>query len=75
MSLHPAPRFTARIFREGDWFVAFCPEMPEANGQGRTEDEAVESLQAAIDLLIEDRRADAARTLPQGGIERDLAFV
>lgn len=75
MNMHTAPRFTARVYRDNEWYVAFCPEMPEANGQGQTEDEAVASLHDAIDLLIEDRRADAAKTLPSGGITRELAFA
>ena len=24
--------FTAVIEREGDWFIAYCPEIPGANG-------------------------------------------
>lgn len=27
--------FTALIERDGDWYVAYCPEIPGANGQGR----------------------------------------
>jgi predicted RNase H-like HicB family nuclease len=27
--------FTAVIERDGDWFVAWSPEIPGANGQGR----------------------------------------
>jgi len=54
---------TAEIHREGEWFVAFCPEMPEANGQGRTQEECIESLRQAILLLAEDRREDARARL------------
>jgi hypothetical protein len=25
--------FTAIIERDGDWYVAYCPEIPGANGQ------------------------------------------
>ncbi len=50
---------TAEIHREGEWFVAFCPEVPEANGQGRTQDECLQSLREAILLLMEDRREEA----------------
>ena len=75
MSTQHAPHFTARVYREGEWFVAFCPEMPEANGQGQTEDDAVKSLHDAIELLIEDRRADAEKSLPSGGVTRELAFA
>jgi len=50
--------FTAVIERDGDWHIAYCPEVPGANGQGRTEDEAKQSLTEAIALILEDRSAD-----------------
>lgn len=51
--------FTAIIERDGEWFVAYCPEIPGANGQGHTKDEARESLAQAIGLILDDRREDA----------------
>jgi predicted RNase H-like HicB family nuclease len=51
--------FTAVIERDGDWFVAWSPEIPGANGQGRNVDECRESLGAAIQLILEDRRESA----------------
>ena len=56
--------FTAIFERDGDWFSAYTPEVPGANGQGRTKDEARDSLAAAISLILEDRRADGLRGLP-----------
>jgi len=56
--------FTAIIERDGDWFIAYSPEVAGANGQGRTKEEARESLAAAISLILEDRRADGLRGLP-----------
>jgi predicted RNase H-like HicB family nuclease len=56
--------FTAIIERDGDWFIAYCPEVPGANGQGRTKDEAKESLAEAIALILQDRREDGLRGLP-----------
>ncbi len=56
--------FTAIFERDGDWFIAYTPEVPGANGQGRTKTEARESLAAAISLILEDRRADGLRGLP-----------
>jgi predicted RNase H-like HicB family nuclease len=53
--------FTAIIERDGDWFIAYCPEVRGANGQGRTKDEARESLAQAIELILEDRSEDALR--------------
>jgi predicted RNase H-like HicB family nuclease len=45
--------FTA-IERDGEWYVAFCPEIPGANGQGRTFEECRENLDQAIALILED---------------------
>jgi predicted RNase H-like HicB family nuclease len=56
--------FTAIIEQDEDWFVAYSPEVPGANGQGRTREEAMESLTAAVELILEDRREDALRGLP-----------
>ena len=66
-------KITAQVHREGKWFVAFCPEFPEANGQGETVEECTQSLQAAIDLLLEDRREDAQKSLPKGAQLLELA--
>jgi predicted RNase H-like HicB family nuclease len=56
--------FTTVFEREGERFVAHCPEIPGANGQGRTKQEARESLAAAIRLILEDRREDGLRGVP-----------
>lgn len=53
--------FTALIERDGEWFVAYSPEIPGANGQGKTKAEAIESLKDAIALILEDRREDGLR--------------
>jgi len=53
--------FTAAIERDGDWFIAFCAEIPGANGQGRTKPECLASLRDAIELVLEDRREDSLR--------------
>ena len=66
--------FTAVFERDGDWFVAYCPEIPGANGQGRTKDEARQSLSDAIALILEDRREEGLRSLPADA-ERDTVTV
>jgi predicted RNase H-like HicB family nuclease len=48
--------FTAVIVRDGEWFVAWSPEIPGANGQGCSVEECRESLGAAIQPILEDRR-------------------
>lgn len=54
--------FTAVVERDGDWFIAFCPEIPGANGQGRTKEEAIESLSQAVALILQDRREVGLRS-------------
>lgn len=48
-----ARRFTAIVYREGDWYVAECPEVGTAS-QGRTVDDAVANLKEATELYLED---------------------
>ena len=66
--------FTAVIEKDGDWFVAWSPEIPGANGQGHTVEECRESLAAAILLILEDRREDGLRGIPKEAI-REVVTV
>ena len=66
--------FTEIIERDGEWYIAYCPEIPGANGQGTTKDEARQSLAAAIGLILEDRREDGLRGVPSDAI-RETAVV
>ncbi len=50
-------------------FWAMCPEVSGANGQGETVEEATENLRGAIELILEDRRADVLRGLPEDAIQ------
>ena len=56
--------FTAIFERDGDWHIAYCPEIPGANGQGQTKERARQNLADAIALILEDRREDALRGVP-----------
>ena len=53
--------FTATIEQAGEWFIAYCAEIPGANGQGRSPDAARANLGEAIALILEDRREDELR--------------
>jgi predicted RNase H-like HicB family nuclease len=57
--------FTSLIEKHGKWYVGFCPEVPEANGQGRTVEECRENLAEAIALVLLDKREDALRDAPK----------
>jgi len=61
--IEPAP--------EGGYW-AICPEIPGANGQGETIEEAKDSLRKAIELILEDRRADMLRGLPEDAIQEKV---
>gem|GEM_PF-198044 len=57
--IEPAP--------EGGYW-AICPEVPGANGQGETIEEAKASLKAAIELVLENRRAGMLREVPEDAV-------
>jgi predicted RNase H-like HicB family nuclease len=61
--------FTAIIEQDREWYVAYCPEVPGANGQGHTVEECRTSLAEAIALILEDRRQDALRGVPPDAIK------
>ena len=65
---------TAVVERDGKWFVAYCPEIPGANGQGSTKVECLDSLKAAIELILSDRREDGLRGVPDDA-EREIIVV
>ncbi len=56
---------------EGGYW-AICPEVPGANGQGETVEEAIENLRQAIELILEDRREDFFRGLPDDVIREKV---
>jgi len=53
---------------EGGYW-AICPEVPGANGQGETIAEAKDNLREAIELILDDRRKDVLRGLPEDAIQ------
>jgi len=64
--------FTSVIEQDGEWFIGYCPEIPGANGQGRTADECRANLSEAIALILEDRREDGLRGVPQDAIRETV---
>lgn len=58
---------TAIIERDGEWFVALCPELDIAS-QGRTVDEARSNLQEALELLFESASPDEVRERLHGEV-------
>jgi len=58
---------------EGGYW-AICPEVPGANGQGETIEEAKNNLREAIELILEDRRQDILRGLPKDVIREKIVI-
>jgi len=56
--------FTAIVERDGPWYVAYCAEVPGANGQGASRDECLANLREAISLILDHRREESLRDLP-----------
>ena len=66
--------FTAIIEQDGDWYIAYCPEIPGANGQGKTRDEARENLAEAIVLILTDRREEGLRGVSAEAIRETVTI-
>ena len=64
--IEPAP--------EGGYW-AICPEVPGANGQGDTIAAAKDNLRQAIELILQDRRDDILRGLPDDAIQEKVILA
>ncbi|MBX3144633.1 MAG: type II toxin-antitoxin system HicB family antitoxin [Trueperaceae bacterium] len=67
--------FTAVVERDGPWFIAHCPEVPGANGQGKTKASALRSLSEAIALILEDRRLDSQMDLSESAVKETVVVT
>lgn len=56
--------FTAIVERDGPCYIAYCAEVPGANGQGASREECLASLRQAIALILEHRREESLGSLP-----------
>ncbi len=49
-------KFTAVFERDGNWWIGYVEELPGANTQGRTLEEARENLKEAVVMVIKANR-------------------
>ncbi len=68
-------RFTAVFQREGKWWIGYIEELPGANTQGRTLDEARENLREAVVLIIEANRKLAQTELEGKEVIREEFLI
>ncbi len=46
------------VFRDGSFYIALCPEIPNAHGQGNTQQEALNDLRSCIETILQHQREE-----------------
>jgi predicted RNase H-like HicB family nuclease len=67
-------QFTAVYQQRGEWWIAFVEEVPGANTQGRSLEEARANLREAVELVVEANRQDAISQL-EGDVLREPVII
>ncbi len=68
-------KFTAVFEQDGDWWIGYVEELPGANTQGHTIEEARENLIEAVQLIIEANRELARRNAGGRDVVREQLLV
>ena len=68
-------RFHAVFERTEQWWIGYVEELPGANTQGQTLDEARENLREAVQLTIEANRTLAQRFMEGKDVHREELIV
>jgi len=68
-------RFTAVFEQDEGWWIGYVEELPGANTQGRTLEEARENLKEAVRLIIEANRELARREVKGKEVIREELVV
>jgi predicted RNase H-like HicB family nuclease len=66
-------RFTAVFEKTEFWWIAWVEELPGANTQGKTLEEARENLKEAIEMMLEDDIPEDST--PEGEVIREEIVV
>jgi len=66
--------FTGIVEQDGRWYLAYCAEVPGANGQGKSREECMANLRDAIALILEHRREESLRSVPPNA-QQELVVV
>jgi predicted RNase H-like HicB family nuclease len=68
-------QFTAVFERDGEWWLAYVEEIPGANTQGATLDEARDNLKDAVSLLLQVNRDQVEQDLSGKSVIRETLEV
>ena len=60
--------------QDGEWLVGYCPEIPGANGIGKTMEECSENLIDAVRLILQDRYEDSIRSITESHINELISI-
>jgi predicted RNase H-like HicB family nuclease len=69
------PEYTAVVVKDGDWYVAWCPEIKGANGQGKTRTACLKDLAASVETMLAYYRAEALKSAPPDAEHTSLALA
>jgi predicted RNase H-like HicB family nuclease len=67
--------FTAVFEQDGPWWIAYVEELPGANSQGATIEEARENLKEAIQLVLETNREQSQQEIAHKSVIREPITV
>ncbi len=68
-------KFTAVFEQDGNWWIGYVEELPGANTQGQTLDEARENLKEAVQLIIEVNRELSRREAEGKNVIREELLI
>ena len=68
-------KFTAVFEQEGEWWIGYVEELPGANTQGRTLEEARENLKEAVQLILAANRELVRRQIGGKNVIREELLV
>ena len=63
--------FTAVFEKVNDWYIGYVEELPGANTQGKTLDEARSNLKEAINLILKSNKELIERELTDRKVVRE----
>jgi predicted RNase H-like HicB family nuclease len=56
--------FTAVFEKVNDWYIGYIEELPGANTQGKTLEEARENLREAVELILKSNKEYITKQMP-----------
>ncbi|MEK7477177.1 MAG: type II toxin-antitoxin system HicB family antitoxin [Candidatus Coatesbacteria bacterium] len=68
-------KYTATYEKRGKWYIGYVREVPGANTQGRTLEEARENLKEAVELVLEAQKKLSPRAARRTRVIREPILV